>query len=46
MPAGIREDSEVRVWDAVLGTDTIDWVRGAIRIEFQSIAGSASEIAK
>ena len=45
LPAGIRKYCEVGVWDAVVAAEIIDEVRSAIRVEFDSIVRTASEIA-
>ena len=44
-PAGVGENGEIGIWDALVKADVVDGVGGAIGIEFKSVVGAAAKVA-
>ena len=45
LPAGVGENGEIGIWDAMVKADVVDGVGGAIGIEFKSVVGAAAKVA-
>ena len=45
LPAGIGENGEIGIWDAMVKAGVVDGVGGTIGIEFKSVVGVAAKVA-
>jgi hypothetical protein len=45
LPAGIGENSEIGIWDAMVKAYVVDGIGGTIGIEFKSVVGAAAKVA-